>query len=317
MADRLSELGYHAEPLNQENVSLLGPLMSASFGRDVPPGYFEWKFFASPHGNVVGTLIRHSVSGDPASYYGLIPTAYRFDGEVRTVYHATDGMTHPDHRRKQLYVEACRTTYARLPADFVGIGFSSHDLVKPYLMLGWQHPFEIPFYFRPRILSRLSRLRRTGIIAPAPLTSQSFPAIRASRANSPTTLELTDAFLTWRFANPSKSYRIIAEGASFAIYVIINRLLCLIDLHAETPDQRKRLRRSLDEIVLTEKLKGMLTFSQRGAPFESVLKASGFFRNDTGRGPAANRIPFVTWSKDAAMHLPSAWAMTPLDYDAY
>lgn len=319
MADRLEELGYHAEPLSKANVGLLRPLMLASFGLEVPDGYFEWKLFGSPHGRVIGSLVRHWETGEPASYYGLIPTAYRFDGDVRTVYQATDGMTHPNHRRKQLYVSACRATYARaeLPADFVGIGFSSHDLVKPYLMLGWQQPFLIPFYFRPRLFCYLALAGRIKPLDPAPLTEANFAAIIASRAGERTTVELSSAFLDWRFANPSQSYRIVADGGSFAIFVILNRVLFVIDLYAETKDQRGRVARSLDEVVLSQKLKGILTFAQLGTRFESDVKASGFLRNDTGRGPAANRTPFVTWSQEASMHLPSAWSMTPLDHDAY
>ncbi|MES2902997.1 MAG: hypothetical protein V4696_02315 [Pseudomonadota bacterium] len=319
MANTLDQLGYHVEPLSEQNVGLLRPLMLASFGLEVPDGYFEWKFFGSPHGRVIGSLVRHTQSGDPASYYGMIPTAYRIGGEVRTVHHATDGMTHPDHRRKQLYVAACRATYERpeLPSDFVGIGFSSHDLVKPYLMLGWQQPILIPFYFRPRLLCWLAQARRIIPLAPAPLAATDHAAIIASRARDQTTVEISSAYLAWRFANPSHDYLVIRDGASFAVYVVLDKTLFVIDFHAGTDAQRRRLLHSLDAVVLAQKFKGMLTFAQRGTRYERTLRASGFVRNDTGRGPAANRIPLVTWSQEAALHQPDAWSMTPLDHDAY
>ena len=321
---------YAFEQLDKQNFHRLAPLMQNAFGREASDDYFLWKFFDNPHGTAVGLIAICDKTGVAAGYYGLIPEEYRFGGEVRRVYQATDGMTHSGHRRKGLYRKLCLATYElpELKRDgFVAVGFSGANLVKPYLEMGWQVPFHIPFYFKPRLLSRVAMWARPtassrrALTFSADISEELVKLVLASREGWPNSLELSPEYVRWRLSNPRIPYEsVIDPGVAYAIAYESSGFMFLLDFHEVEAGAGSAVMRALEARVVARKLKGILTFSQRGAPYEQKLRRHGFLRNDFGRGPASYRIPFITIAKgvDAPfVHLPASWAVTPLDHDAY
>ena len=327
-AEALSD--YAFEQLDRDNFRRLAPLMRNAFGREASDDYFLWKFFDNPHGTAIGLMALCPETGVAAGYYGLIPEAYRFGGEVRRVYQATDGMTHSEHRRKGLYRRLCLATYElpELKRDgFLGVGFSGANLVKPYLEMSWQLPFHIPFYFRPRVLSRIAMWTRRSasshraIIFSPDISEELVNLVLDSRKTWSNSLELSPELVRWRLSNPRIQYEsVIDPGVAYAIAYESSGFVFLLDFHEVEPGAGAAVMHALEARVVARKLKGILTFSQRGAPYERKLRRHGFLRNDFGRGPASYRIPFITIAKgvDAPfVHLPESWAVTPLDHDAY
>lgn len=323
---------YDFRQLNKENVHHLAPLMKNAFGREVPDDYFQWKFFDNPNGNVVGMIAVERTTGTVAGYYGLIPELYRFGDRLSRVYQATDAMTHSGHQRKGLFRRLCLATYecAELKDQgFVGVGFSGANLVKPYVEMGWQVPFHIPFYFKPRILSRLASFMRRSAAQPflASPTSASnvsddlVELILSGRLGWKNSIVFSPEVVRWRLSNPRIGYeQLVDPGVAYAIAYESNGFIFLLDFHEVEPRAGSAIMHALEARVVERRLKGILTFSQRGAPYEKTLRRHGFLRNDLGRGPASYRIPFITWGSAANsdfVHRPEAWAITPLDHDSY
>ncbi len=70
---------YELDPLSEQNLVRLAPLMQDAFGRrDVHLGYFRWKHPENPARPAIGLFAISRVTGEAATFCGMIPEACRF-----------------------------------------------------------------------------------------------------------------------------------------------------------------------------------------------------------------------------------------------
>ena len=256
----------------------------------------------------------------------MIPEMYRFGSDRRCVYQACDVMTHSSHQRRGLFrklaLETCRQAESRDP-KFFAIGFSGAATTPGYVKMDWDVTFEIPFYFKPRVLCRLAVLTGSGapLIESGELTPEFCSLISESAANRLNGKVMDEKFIRWRLGNPRRAYRYLSnpEGA-YAVYYESHGFVFLFDFFETSRKSGRAVMARLAQMVLAKRLKGLLTFCQRARDCEARLKRHGFLRNDFGRGPASQRIPFITYTRDrtaADLQRPEAWDITPFDHDSY
>ena len=318
---------YELEPLSEQNLNRLAPLMQDAFGhRDVHLGYFRWKYLENPAGSAIGLFAIAPHTGEVAAFYGMIPEIYCFGSARRCIYQSCDTMTLTSHRRRGLFRQLALETYRQAESrdpDFFALGFGGTTSTPGFKKMNWEVSFEIPFYFKPRLLCRLAAISGSGVplIETSEVTPELCALISDSGANRPNGKIMDQDFIRWRLGNPRRvyNYLINPEGA-YAIYYTSQGFIFLFDFFETSKKSGRVIIARLAQMVIRNRLKGVLTFGQRGRDFEARLKRHGFLRNDLGRGPASQRIPFITYTSNrlaADLQRPEAWDITPFDHDSY
>lgn len=314
---------YAIEPLDPARLADLALLMKDAFGDTVDGGFFQWKYSDNPGGRAIGHIARHRQSGELAAFYGMIPERYRWGSVPRRVYQSCDTMTHSGHRRKGLFQSLARHTYAAAQVDdpgFCAIGFGGPTSTPGFLKMGWAVAFELPYRFRPYPLTLLplasgkrARVRRLdtvddGLVA---MIRQSF----ADRRNG---LEASDDFIRWRLANPLRSYQLwIDDDGAYAISYRSGDLLLLLDFWEVSAGAGRHVWDAVRAESLRPRTKGVLTFAQPVTAYDRRLRDYGLLRNPFGRGPAADKIPFITLGDFPGESSFSDWSITPFDHDSF
>nr|WP_283938435.1 GNAT family N-acetyltransferase [Sphingomonas alba] len=313
--------GYRVEPLNRDIFAELQPLMLDAFGDSVSPSYFQWKYLDNPAGEAIGCIARSEQDGSIAAFYGMIPESYRFDGMVRRIYQSCDTMTHSHHRRRGLFQSLARLTYDRaMEADsrFLALGFGGPTSTPGFLKMGWKVEFEIPYLFQPYPLTAFPSLglRKAELAVLDRPDDPLFAMIERSGLNAANSIERSHAFVAWRLANPRRQYNYLRDGEdAYAIFYRSGDFVFLFDFWEAGDGAGRSVMSALRRRSLSPRSKGILTICQRDTPFERRLKSYGFVRNPFRRGPASDRIPFITFNSDATG--PSSWSITPFDHDSY
>lgn len=134
-------------PVTVDDSADLVDLFAACFGTHPSAEYFKWKYYDNPAGDVIGFVAEGG--GGLAGFYGVIPEPWMVGGAATTVHQSMDTMTHPDFRRRGLFVRLAELTYEEVRArtgrcDLIGIpgptslpGFTGR--------LGWTqiHEFDV------------------------------------------------------------------------------------------------------------------------------------------------------------------------------
>lgn len=318
---------YELEPLTEQNLDRLVPLMQDAFGhRDVDLGYFRWKYLENPAGPAIGLFAIAPDTGEVAAFYGMIPEVYVFGSARRCIYQSCDTMTHTSHRRRGLFKKLALETYRQAESRdprFFALGFGGATSTPGFKKMNWDVTFEIPFYFKPRLLCRLAAISGSGapLIESGEVTPELCSLISDSAANRANGKVMDEEFIRWRLGNPRRAYQYLLnpEGA-YAIYYESHGSIFLFDFFEASKKSGRAVMARLAQMVVAKRLRGLLSFCQRGRDFEVRLKRHGFLRNDFGRGPASQRIPFITYTPDrmaADLQQPDAWDITPFDHDSY
>ena len=314
---------YAIEPLDPARLADLAPLMKDAFGDTVDGGFFQWKYNDNPGGRAIGHIARHRPSGELAAFYGMIPELYRWGSERRRVYQSCDTMTHSGHRRKGLFQLLARHTYAGAQADdpgFSAFGFGGPTSTPGFVKMGWQVAFEVPYRFRPFPLTLLSsaaskraKVRRLGQI-----DDQVVAMIRSNFAERAHGLEASDDFIRWRLANPLRRYQYwVDDDGAYAISYRNGDLLLVLDFWEASAGAGRHVWDAVRAESLSPRTKGVLTFAQPGTAYDRRLRDYGLLRNPFGRGPAADKIPFITLGDFPGESSFSDWSITPFDHDSF
>jgi GNAT superfamily N-acetyltransferase len=134
-------------PVKATDSAALVELFEACFGTRLSTEYFAWKYYKNPTGKVSGFV---ADAGERlAAFYGLIPEPWAVGDADTTIFQSMDTMTHPEFRRRGLFVRLAELAYEDVRhrtgrCDLVGVpgptslpGFTGK--------LGWTkiHDFEV------------------------------------------------------------------------------------------------------------------------------------------------------------------------------
>lgn len=310
--------------------------MKDCFGMSVNLDYFLWKFSKNPAGFVEG-FYAVSEQGEIAAYYGAIPEQYSINGCQTIIYQSCDTMTHSKHRRKGLFQKLATHCYNYLKENdklFV-IGFGGTQSAPGLVKFGWTHLFDIKYYFRTKYQVSFRNLfqKNSNVIKDQIYVRKIENLIDIVRLNDilekPSIYKIIDkTVLEWKLSNPL--YDFIIEGIydinnnllAYIIYFIQNNKVFIYDFGYDGSCDNS-IRRSIfaiiDKVVLTQKLKGCITFSQSKIVFSDELQKNGYISNNFKLGPLCEKIPFMIYSnleKNDLIKCPKSWAITPIYHDS-
>jgi hypothetical protein len=315
---------YRIEPLTEDRLDLLVPLMEDAFGLAVNRRLFDWKYRENPAGPAIGNIAIAAATGEVAAFYGMIPETYRWGPDTRLVYQSCDTMTHSRHRRKGLFKTLALRTYAdaqRDMPDFFAFGFSGPMSTPGFLRMDWKIIFEVPHRFKPRLLCRLSAGRGGGAVDRSDAVSPTLLALMQANEARRAASKVYDAdYLRWRLSNPAARYEYLVDGdGAYAIYFRSAGFTFVLDFWESSPNAGRAVAAALAAIGAEVGSKGLLTMCQRGGVLDRQLRRYWFLRNDLGRGPASARTPMIVFGKPPAPEAegPAGWDVTPVDFDSY
>lgn len=120
-------------------------LFQRSFGRALPPAFWEWRFRDNPAGP---ELIELAWDGDVlAAHYAVCPVIVDVGGEPRRTALSMTTMTHPDYRGRGIFTTLAERLYARMGASGHAMvwGFPNTLSHRGFVRdLGWSDVSEIP-----------------------------------------------------------------------------------------------------------------------------------------------------------------------------
>ncbi|MEO6627541.1 MAG: GNAT family N-acetyltransferase [Aquihabitans sp.] len=172
------ERPYRFERYTPDQLPALLTLHDAVYGPGLTAGRLQRKFASPvPDHEVIGYLA-YSAEGEPAAYYGIFPVLLRHGGEHIVAGQSGDTMTHPKHRKRGLFVELGRRTYAAAANEGIAFvfGFPNLDGSYPGFVkhLAWTHrrtmrsywlfvptiPFHVLLRNRPALTRRIDSVQR-------------------------------------------------------------------------------------------------------------------------------------------------------------
>ncbi|MFD1062577.1 GNAT family N-acetyltransferase [Winogradskyella litorisediminis] len=140
-------MAYYYKLVSEDNIADIQYLIKAVYQQDRDLKIIKKKYDTSAFGHYTIGYIAYSVEDNlPAAYYGVFPCEFTYNNKVYLAAQSGDTMTHPNHRKKGLFVNLAKQTYDRakeLGIEFV-FGFpgeaSYYGFVKK---LEWQHKEDI------------------------------------------------------------------------------------------------------------------------------------------------------------------------------
>lgn len=312
--------GYKIEPLTNELLPLLVPLMEDVFGGNPRTALFDWKYRNNPAGPAIGHAAR-SASGELVAFYGMIPEIYRWGTINRRIYQSCDTMTHSRHRRKGLFQLLAKATYvAAAEADpgFFAIGFSGPMSTPGFLKMGWTAPFDIPHRFKPRLLAQLGALGGRGPIASDEMPAELPYLMRKREGKRTNSKSFYPEFVSWRLSSPSVRYSYLIDDGAYAVFKRSPGFVYLLDCWEDGPGAGKQVMAELNREASSRDSRGLLTACQLGSDCDLMLRRYAFFRNPFERGPASERTPFIVFGAPPVPEATSAagWELTSIDFDS-
>lgn len=295
---------YKISKLDKDQFQLLIPLMKDCFGMDVNVNYFDWKFNKNPSGFVEG-FIALSKSNEIAAYYGVIPELFNVNGELKIIYQSCDTMTHSKHRRKGLFQKLSKTCfdYLKNQNKLYIYGFGGVDSTPGFLKFGWQHIFDVNYYFFPKILSLLQYGKDKSIVEILDISLVSDLFLKSNSQNKIHSIKNIDIF-KWRISNPLHLYKTIAfknefnKFDSYLIYYFDEDKIVLFDFYYDEIESGKKIINYLKKILKNGNYKGIVTLSHEKSEYSLRLKSLGFLRNPFNMGPLSSKIPFIVYSHE-------------------
>jgi hypothetical protein len=135
---------YQIERLSATNLKYLKTLYRASYGKTVSIKYLTGKYDTQLFGAAWIGYLAFSSDRTPAAFYGVLPCRFRIDNEIFLAAQSADTMTHPDHRKKGLFLKLAQKTYELAQQegiDFI-FGFPNQHSHAGFIKLKW--------YFMPK-----------------------------------------------------------------------------------------------------------------------------------------------------------------------
>jgi GNAT superfamily N-acetyltransferase len=193
-------------------------LLDEVYGEAMSPAEFDWFFDRNP----AGPRLLAEVREDGRSL-GVLAMSYaraQVAGEEQLVAFAVGAVTHPDARGRGIFgrLELDNEARAAEAGATMALGFTN-PLAGPILVgkLGWHD------LYRMRLWARPLRARRTGEGALAPRTGEYLDAFGEEHAAQwraagyRNALVRTAEYLTWRYLDAPRDYRVLGGDGGFAV----------------------------------------------------------------------------------------------------
>lgn len=189
-------MSYYFKQVNADNIKDIQYLIHKVYNQLRDIEVIKKKYNTGVFGSyTIGYLAYAEEDDEPAGYYGVFPCQFIFQNQVYYAAQSGDTMTHPNHRKKGLFVTLAKKTYEK--AKEIGVNFvfgfpgeaSYYGFVKK---LDWTHTHDIfkysflapciPYALIQRVISPKFLIDWYGFIL-KPLKSSTYPY---SNDNSPT-----------------------------------------------------------------------------------------------------------------------------------
>lgn len=126
--------------LNGDNLSDLITLHAAVYGRTLSLDFFQKKYDTAYTGVTYTGFIAYDEQL-PIAYYGVIPCLMSFGKQVMLAAQSADTMTHPDYRKKRLFVNLAEQTFELCQDEGIRIvfGFPNQNSLPGFIsQLNWE-----------------------------------------------------------------------------------------------------------------------------------------------------------------------------------
>jgi hypothetical protein len=133
---------YRFERISPDNypqfIGLAKDAFAVDFSLEDARRLFDTKSFGVDH---VGFLAFHTDTGEAAAFYGIFPCFVEIDGRRILAAQSGSTMTHPDHRRRNLFVLTAEKTYELARAEGIAFvyGMPNEFSYRGLMKLGWTH----------------------------------------------------------------------------------------------------------------------------------------------------------------------------------
>lgn len=131
---------YRIEALSQENFSAFLRLRAIVDGKPVDEKRIAAKFSTERFGHAPIGFLALAPDDTPAAYYGVFPLRLRLNDQIIDGAQSGDTMTHPEHRRKGLFVQLAELTYAACREKNIRLvyGLPNPEAQPGFAKLGWR-----------------------------------------------------------------------------------------------------------------------------------------------------------------------------------
>jgi hypothetical protein len=282
-------------------------LLDEVYGEAMSPEEFDWFFDRNP----AGPRLLSEVREDGRSL-GVLAMSYaraQVEGEEQLVAFAVAAVTHPEARGRGIFgtLELDNESRAAAAGATMAIGFTN-PMAGPILVgkLGWHD------LYRMRLWARPLRVRRTGAGGLAPRSGgylESFDARHEALWRGEgyrNALVRTADYLTWRYLDAPRDYRVLGDAGGFAVvgHAVRKGFSAGVVCELVGP-ARGLLRRCVRESKGCDVVLGVPGPGQRGA-----YLAAGFV-------PAPGTIRVIGKPLRDGVQVPSQWDFTLGDTDIF
>ncbi|HEY8082578.1 MAG TPA: GNAT family N-acetyltransferase [Solirubrobacterales bacterium] len=306
-------------PVKANDSPALLELFEACFGTRLSTDYFAWKYYENPAGEVSGFV---ADAGDRlAAFYGVIPEPWTVGGTDTAIFQSMDTMTHPEFRRRGLFVRLAELTYDDVRhrtgrCDLVGIpgpaslfGFTGK--------LGWTkiHDFEVLTV--PTLVARAwpKRGDRAVTVECVDRPDERIHRIlnAASKPEGDAWPRLDGAFFDWRvFGRSPKQFRVAlasSGGQPIALCVYTGNSPRATQISYVLGVESDKAREWFPPLLRFAAKHGVVLYTWRPQRqrLAALYRSMGFRANPLVRGSLPRRSPLIVRS-DTGFVNGMAWA---------
>jgi len=141
--------GYRFERLTPDNIRDILPIFEQSFKKKMEVEYLRQRYETSMFGHSYIAYIAYAPTGEAAAFFGVLPCHVRFGDKLIYAAQSVDGMTHPDHQGKGLFVALIERTFAHAASVGIKIGYgfpNSNSLPSFVRKLTWTNKEDLLVY---------------------------------------------------------------------------------------------------------------------------------------------------------------------------
>ena len=217
--------GYDIRPWRSGDETHIMMLFKDSFGRELSPDFWKWRYLEHPHG---GPLVMLAWSGtDLVAHYGASQAPFLIDGEILPAALSMSTMTHPKHRGRGLLEAVGDALYEDLrQTGYVAAWGFPNSMINATRQrkLGWNPICDVATLSAPLTSLRYKSSDSLPAVEKVTTIDVRFEKLNLRLANSVGVQPLRDEkTLKWRVdANPVNTYTryVINDGSDISGYAI-------------------------------------------------------------------------------------------------
>lgn len=314
--------GYDIRPWQSGDEAHIMTLFKDSFGRELSPEFWKWRYLDHPHG---GPLVMLAWSGDDlVAHYGASQAPFWVDGEIVPAALSMSTMTHPKHRGRglveavgeALYENLCQAGYA------AAWGFPNPMInATRQRKLGWKPVCDVATLSVTLTSVRHSDPESLPPVEKVTAVDMRFEQLNLQLAKSAGLQSLKDEkTLKWRVdANPINTYTryVINDGLGISAYAITKTYgtaeTDLVDLRSIDERHSMALLQSVSSDAQSAGIERLNTWCLNASGLRLALERFGFSANGPvtylGGRPFNSAVGDFTDAR--------RWSLAMLDSDLY